>query len=369
MTDTRAIPGSPDIQIWVVHHNCKNHCRHCFLGPAPRQSILPDTAATCAVSTALGFDTHVYTSNLANEEFPELCKMGDCLVPNLQVETGNVEDNLHPRTGPVGVSLLSRDPEVHDAITRKGNHAKALAVMEQLRQRGIAYSVWTVVYAESHTDLPAFYEFVLSMGASEVYVNKLVMLGNSAALPHDTFLDTAEIERALRDTVAVMADFRRRGLTITMQAAWGPLLTPFEKLMYENGASLAQKSYCPGAHSSFGVDPVKRGVWPCYFTLTVDPLRIGTLDPERGLVLDQDWPYHPERIGEPCRSCSLMPACGGGCRGMSMVEHLLRDGALDHYAGFRNCPVNLGIFLPSEWRTEAASLRSFEVQRGMVPYH
>lgn len=369
MTDQRTIPGDPGVQVWVNHHNCKNHCKHCFLGPVPQESILPDTAETCATTNRLGFDTHVYTSDLANEEILELRKMGDCIVPNLQVESGHVEDNLHPQTGPVGVSLMSPDPDVHDAITRPGNHAHALAVMEQLQERGIPYGVWAVVYSGNHADLPAFYEFLLSKGASEVYVNKLVMLGNSASLPPELFLGTAQIERALRDTLGVMEDLRRRGLTITMQAAWGPLITPFEKEMYENAASAEPHSYCPGAHSSFGIDPVTKGVWPCYFTITVPPLQVGTLDAEKGLVLDQDWPYHPERIEEPCASCSLMGVCGGGCRGMSIVEHLLRGGELGFYPGFVNCPVNLGLHLPPTWRTEEESTASFADQRGIVPYH
>ena len=363
------ISGRRNIQVWVNHHNCHHGCKHCFLGAAPKESQLEATRATCATTTALGFDTHIYTTNQATEEFLELKKLGDCLTPNLQVNTENVLDNLQEHTAPVGLSLMSTEADIHDAITRKGNHEKALKTLAYLEEQKIRFGIWTAVYSRNYDRLPEFFEFILEHGAHEVFVNKLVMLGNAMTLPKELFLNTAQVARALRDTLEVILDFRDRGLNIIMQAAWGPLLTPFEVQMFRTKGPLAEQGYCPGAQHSFGVDPVSKGVWPCYFTFTVDALKIGRLDEENGLVLTEDWPYHPERIGEPCKSCDLMPACAGGCRGMSMVEHLVRSGELDFYPGFEDCPVHLGITVPEGLRTEAQSLQAFEKNKGIAPYH
>jgi radical SAM protein with 4Fe4S-binding SPASM domain len=369
MTQARIVSGTPDIQLWVSHHNCKTHCKLCFMGKRRQGSSLEVTAEACAASTRLGFDTHIYTTDLASPDFPELAKLGDCITPNLQIETEELRDNQHPGDDPVGVSILSLDAAVHDSITRKGNHAKTLRALDELEERGIPFTAWVVVFEGNRAELPELLEFLLAKGAYEVFVNRLVRLGNAVELPDETFLDRAGIELVLKSLFGAMGAFRKRGLTITLQAAWGPLLTPFERGMYALVGPRARAPYCPGAHTSFGVEPDSLRVWACHFSMTLDALCLGSLDPELGLVLTEDWPFHPERIGEPCHSCELFEACKGGCRGMSIVDHFTRTGELDVYAGFAHCPVNLGLLLPPSWRSTVESRASFEEHGGMVPYH
>jgi radical SAM protein with 4Fe4S-binding SPASM domain len=196
-----------------------------------------------------------------------------------------------------------------------------------------------------------------------------MILGSAMNLPHELFLTQEQIQRALKDTIGMLEIFRARGLKISLQPTWGPLLTHFERMLFSKFATWSKRRYCPGGSTSFGVDPITRGVWTCNFAMAVDPLRIGHFDDNDGIVLTEDWPYRLNEVGDPCRSCRLFDACGGGCRGTAIAEHFVSTGQIDLLSGFQNCPVALGIELPRAVRSVMESIRMFRRQRGGMSPH
>ncbi len=369
MEVVKTIPGDKDIQVWVNHHNCHNSCKHCFLGQAPKDNILADTEETYAISESLGFDTYIYATDQASEDFRSLRQLEGCQTPNLQVRTDKIENNLQDPNDMIGVTVISEDPEIHDRITSKGHHARTTETIAELQKHGASFAVWTVVYADNYREMPEFLGRMVEQGANHAFINKLIMIGNGMNLPPELSLNADQIKEALAGILGAYEDLASRGMTITMQAAWGPLLTPFEKSLYESTGSAVQRKFCPGGKVSFGVDPVTKGVWICNFAVSVDALKIGHLDPEKGLVINQEWPFETAKVGEPCRSCSLKDACGCGCRGICIVDHLVTTGEVDLHAGFHNCPVHLGVEMPASARSKAESLKAFQANRGMSPYH
>ncbi len=106
---SRTIKGSKKIQTWVVHHNCSNSCNHCFLGGAsPDDALLDKTRETTARLESMGYDTRILPTDQTREEYAFLDRYARHSVPNLQVRSRKLDDNLQSFEDTVGVTPTPR---------------------------------------------------------------------------------------------------------------------------------------------------------------------------------------------------------------------------------------------------------------------
>jgi radical SAM protein with 4Fe4S-binding SPASM domain len=369
MSQAVKIKGNKRIQTWVVHHTCRNHCLHCFLGgPSSEDDLLEKTGEMCTRLQSAGFDAQIYATDQTGDDFSRLADIAGRRLPNIQVHTGNLEDNRQDLSETVSLTLMSREAGPHDLITSKGNHSRTLKIIDQLRQRRKSFEVWSCLFSENYEHLPEFFDFISGLGASRIYLNKLIFLGSAMELPKEYFLTTDQIKIVLKQVLGLLRRYRQKGLDIRLQPSWGPLFTSFEQSLYRFGRIFSKRKFCPGGRQSFGIDPTNGGVWSCVYAAKVDPVKIGHVDENGDIVVTAEWPFESDKIGEPCRSCEILPACGGGCRGTAIVEHLIAKGELDHLAGFANCPVKLGIEVPGSLIGSGKAVLSFFRQGGISPH-
>jgi len=138
---------------------------------------------------------------------------------------------------------------------------------------------------------------------------------------------------------------------------WGPPYSRFRFLFYKLFGRSLSRSFCSCGSEHVMIKSHSRDVYPCRYVVTEPKLRIGTFDEKEGLVIEKNW-YDDlaESIEEPCRSCPILNSCMGGCRAEAIGEKYRREGVIDVFAGFVNCPVALGVRTAVDLREDILSI-------------
>lgn len=75
--------------------------------------------------------------------------------------------------------------------------------------------------------------------------------------------------------------------------------------------------------SSFMIDP-HADIYKCEGLVGIKECKVGSID-KNGCLSEVDYPYYDwlsiSSLDGDCRDCSLLPACGGGCRCLTYEEH------------------------------------------------
>lgn len=209
------------------------------------------------------------------------------------------------------VSLNGSTAEIHER-SRQG-YATALEALRLLAQTRLSYGINWVARMDNIDDLPDLLALAVRLGAQNVNILRekpaARQSGKSVGLTDDKLL---YLETVLRNT---------KGITLKVDSAFSGLLCRI------NGRP-GLMTGCGAGRRFLAVD-AEGGFRPCSHL----PMR------ETGTLADvwfhspilQAFRELPQRVGDPCRSCSFLEGCGG-CRAVALAY------TGDFYAGDPGCP-------------------------------
>ncbi len=332
--------------IEVLHQNCSHDCVHCFLHPTPRST--EERAAEIAREAAeVGHQVDmVVAAGEQKDGIRLLCEFGapGGIVP--------LKDRLPSEASQIkGVaayefSLHGHTEDLHQRIVReKGNFDVTVAAIREAVAAGLpGVFVNHVLHRENYRHVESFYDFARSLGLSRVVFLKLNASPQVRGRVPGLLLERDDLE----ELIGRLRRLRRRsspGPGITISAESFGILLSKRKYLQIRARLLLQRSFqrriCMCGDEKITVHAGTGDVYPCRYFVSDPSFRIGSWKPNVGLELNGNgWCLDfPQKIGEPCRSCSIFRWCGGGCRASVIAEHLYRTGEVDRYVGHEQCPV------------------------------
>lgn len=330
----------------VLHQNCPHDCGHCFLHPTPRST---EERVTEIAQKASAAGHHVVVRTAAGEQ-----KDGIRLLKKFGAPWGIVplkdrfpaEAARIPGTSAYEFSLHGHTEGLHRMIVGEpGNFGRTVKAIREAIAAGLP-GVFAnhVLHKENYRHVEDFYEYARELGLESIVFCKL----NATPLAKRRMPDLLFEPGDLEDLIRRMRRLRRRAVRrpqfrVSVES-FGVLLSRRQYLRIRAGLLLNQhfkKPFCVCGDEKVTVHAGTGDVYPCQYFVSDSSFRIGRWDPDRGLVLDRNrWCLDRlQKIEEPCRSCPILPWCGGGCRVVVIAEHLRRTDVKDPYVGYEHCPV------------------------------
>ena len=98
-------------------------------------------------------------------------------------------------------------------------------------------------------------------------------------------------------------------------------------------------AYCGCAINQFTVMLGSNLVFPCAAMAGDKRLAIGRYK-DGEIKINKKFDFDLNKVGEPCKSCKLLPSCRGGCRADAIFYELEKTGKYNYSAGQRRCFYN-----------------------------
>lgn len=333
--------------IFVYHDNCSNNCKHCACKPS-RLCNLSDTKQLINQLKKDGHNPHIFITNRTEHETVHQL---ECLADDVSVLDGTAHSDYvyqYKQTAPMfAFSLHGHRADIHELLCRKGSFKEVLKVLQQATHSNlIKPMLQTVIHKKNYAFLEEFCDLVMKYGVSRVALAKLSFSGSGRKLPTDMFLDKASIIEFFHIVDRARQKYRKK-IHLELLPQWGPRPSKF-KIFFLGlfHRWVKQQQYvCYGGVKKIFIHSKTKEIYPCSYSVAEPRARLGFYDKDRGLVIENNnWLHNlVNNIGEPCRGCKILYWCGGSCRGSAISEHLRLTGVYDTYAGFINCPVEMGL--------------------------
>lgn len=252
-------------RLWFyTNFHCNLRCRYCLTSShpsAPRRELETATILESAEeAVALGFASFGVTGGepFLRPEMPEvLTELGARLPTVVLTNASFVGPRLLDRLAPLAalpvalqVSLDSGCPETHDAQRGPGDHARVVAALAALRERGVAVRIGTTTDGTDPDDLERLCELHrrLGIGDEDHVVRPLLRRGRALAahLGADVaFADlppelTLTAEGAFWSPAAPTVRDERLDIDLLLTRATRPLAVPLAAMLRVAGAQPAR---------------------------------------------------------------------------------------------------------------------------------
>jgi len=330
----------------VLHQNCPHDCVHCFLHPTPR-STEEQAAEIAREAAAAGH--RVMMIPAAGEQMDGIRLLREFGAPGGVVPLKDrlpAEAARIPGASCYEFSLHGHTEDLHRLLVGEaGNFEKTVETIKAAVSAGLpGVFVNHVLHRGNYRHVESFYEFARGLGLSNVVFLKMNASSQAKCRIPELLLATSDLEDLIR-RLRRLRHRAARGPQITLSAESFGILLSRSQYLRIRARLLVQRSFqgrmCVCGDEKVTVHAGTGDVYPCRYFVSDPAFRIGRWDSNRGLVLDRnDWCRDRlQKIGEPCRSCSIFRWCGGGCRAAVVAEHYHRTGENDPYAGHEDCPV------------------------------
>lgn len=342
--------------VWIIHNNCKNACSHCLHEPSPPSNVA-ETEKMIDNINKLGIASRLYYKGSPHEEL--LLRHSDMPWANCYGDPGgSVESDMangSPRE--IIYGLHGPDAETHEIMAPKGDFDRVISSLEQLRDRSAeaTLSLLTILHADNYTLFDSMCRLFSALGCTQVHMLKLSYGGRAKKLPKSLYMTSEQTVTFLNMYFRLKQEYR--SIEFVPTGNWGPLFSRSRKLYYRLFEKFGVTRACGVAERHVAVTSGSGEIFPCRHTTYLQPLKMGSFSPGKGLVIDRDWMEDfNNKVGEPCKSCEIINVCRGGCRASAISSHYQEHGILDFYAGFPDCPVHLGITPVFDMRDDILSI-------------
>ncbi len=334
--------------VWIVHNNCSRKCSHCVCNPNPINDI-SDTEKLANDLKRQNLEVNIYATNQTHDDLAKLYSEGkhNCLVVGHKANQNLI--NSLKELKEIVFSLHGPNAEIHELLAPSGDFETTLKSIKKAKHDNtIDIGVSCVIHSKNYLLLEEMCQLFYSMNASNVHFIKLSYIGRATDLPADFFLSKEQFSDFLKNFYQIRSKFN--DMKLLLGNNWGPQFSKLQALLFQITAHFSPEPLCNCGISEVAINPGSKEVYPCRFTLTIPELKMGYFDPEKGLVLTDNWHLNLEKlIGEPCKSCKIYKKCNGGCRGHAIAEKKRLTGTVDIYTGNDYCAVAMGI---TKWINE-----------------
>jgi radical SAM protein with 4Fe4S-binding SPASM domain len=353
---------SSEVQLEVVHQNCKYNCRHCFIYTDDRASD-EEAKQVAQTLTDQGYGVRVWASSMEADGAMELLsEFGAQLAPDGKPDCSvELRDSIPhfmenpPADSRFGFSLHGHNAELHDLLVRgRGNFDKVVESLREAKRRGLErYYVHHVVHKKNYKHLHEFCQLMEELSVPQFFITKMV--GSPQAMKNvpEMLLEPEEIHEIVRLGNTLREQYRGRVVVTLSEAGFGKLFTKRRYSFLKAICSMMpmqMRHHCDAGHNMFAVSASTKDVYVCRFFLSAESCKVGHMNDDGTLELDrpnwkEDFRSNIQKIDEPCRSCGILKWCGGGCRATAMAEHNQLEGEWNAYAGLKSCPTAAGVYL------------------------
>ncbi len=336
------IPPEKRIRVMALETSCQKSCPHCFLDPG--QGDFRQTERIALDAHTLGYEAHFYATAVSprcdaiykqigqDSESASICVRGESVAGNVSWLTS--------KQGRVGFSLHGASAQTHELLAGENTFDITLAAIQHIRQHNplASINIWCAMHRKNMHELHAICEQAHDLGADYLTLIKLSYLGRARQLDADWFLNQEEIATIIAETEALYATGEFPNPHISLAPNWGMTARQAEKFRQgRKSIYCPTDQYCPAGQQRFAVDGRTKQVYPCHFMADDDHFIIGEWTEQGIVVTNTAFANGRAALEEPCRSCDLLPECGGGCRFEAIVEHLRLTGRYNFHAGLENC--------------------------------
>lgn len=203
------------------------------------------------------------------------------------------------------VSLMSSDPAIHNAIAHANSHQRTLRGIRLLTDRGLAVTVNMVCSKSNHMTVRGTARLASELGAMMFSATPMLPTSCNAA-SRDLHLDADELRNVLFDLSWVRDHLPIRATTLDPVAH-----CQFDAEEREALGPLLGERYCCAGITDCAVSP-DGDLRACIMTSEIggNILRDGW---DAAWAALSSW-RSESMLPAECRSCTLVDACGGGCR-------------------------------------------------------
>ena len=336
------IEPSPDTRIFVIENSCQRTCPHCFLDPGEGSMRQAETIALQAY--ALGYGVYFYATEASprshkmyqrvgqDTDAASICMRGETAYQNL--------DWLTNKRGRIGFSLHGATAATHMLIAGENTFDMTVAAIRTVVQENptAKINIWCTLHRKNVDEIRQISELARDIGAAYLTFIKLSYLGRARTMGEAWFLTPEDIANAIREVEAIYQSGAFPNPHIMLAPNWG--MTAKQARKFNAGKKSLYsptERYCPAGTQRFAVDSKTLKVYPCHLLAGDEAYAIGRWS-EQGIVVEDDTFIRSlEQLAEPCGSCAILDACGGGCRAEAIAEHHRLSGAYDFRVGFINC--------------------------------
>lgn len=328
--------------VWIVHNNCSRECFHCFCNPLPKDNIVTTARLTRELEQH-GINYRIYaTAQMDNrlKDIYDKINVNDLIGGHeLNLEMIQQRDDVNL----IFFSLHGPDKKSHEAIAHKEDFNAVVSCIKKVQQsKKLNAGIFCVIHGYNYLLLEKMCQFASDIGVSKIIFLKLSHAGRAKTLPAEHYMDQEKTIHWLKNYHEIK--YQYGSMQMGLIENWGPQYSKLRKLFYGVFGNFYPNFFCKCGNEHIALKSSSKELFPCKFTMTAPELKIGHFDSEKGLIITDNWYRNlKEKIGEPCNSCSIFKICRGGCRAEAIFNKRHREGIMDRYAGFPNCPVALGI--------------------------
>ncbi len=335
----------------VIHNNCTGGCRFCFVEPYRRDDA-EETASLLDETKRLGIDSRLFHLGRIDEELSRRHPQ-----PEEMQCFGNRGRDGYSNPAEVSFNLHGPSAQVHELLAPRGEFDAILEEIGNHRDNGAGplIQIFSVIHEKNFRLMEEMCRLFHELGADRVFFLKLSYGGRNRKLPADMFMTRDSIARFLTSYDRIR--FRLKPTRFLLLHNWGPRYSHFKQLCGRLLRWFSTGAFCETGRDEVAVQASTKEIYACRFTVTVPVFRMGRFDPDRGMIIDNDWfPTLHENVEEPCRSCRVFHSCQGGCRSEAVSEKYRLTGEMDVNAGFDNCMVSAGSVRLINWREDSISV-------------
>ena len=340
--EEQLIQPSPDTRIFVIENSCQRTCPHCFLDPGEGSMRQAEEIALRAHE--LGYGVYFYATEASprshtmyqrvdqDTDAASICMRGETAYRNL--------DWLMNKRGRIGFSLHGATAETHRLIAGEDTFDMTVEAIRNVAQMNTTakINIWCTLHRKNIAEIRMICELARDVGASYLTFIKLSYLGRAQKMGAEWFLTPADIAYAVREVEAIYESGAFPNPHIMLAPNWGMTYKQAQKFNAGKKSLYSPtERYCPAGTQRFAVDSKTLKVYPCHLFAGDEAYAIGRWS-ERGVVIEDDtFIKSLEQLAEPCGSCAILDACGGGCRAEAIAEHRRLHGEYEFKAGFTTC--------------------------------